>query len=287
MPSCPSQQRQRKAPLDTLHLISTMGKKRPNETEEERKERKRAKKEAKKKARKEKGAQSAETLHSASEKPLSSATRATAVSPTPLNNTNHEESPFLQKRLKMMVSLHPVALDNVLLHVRESLCSLLLKYSDGIEGILLGFDKVKFSSDQSGGRIMNELPQIHYTVELDALVFCPQVGNKVSMSVWMLTDEAVSSSLIKTHHSIQLTGVVNECFPSHVGMLVHSFFNAMVSSDHMHSAGYVFDGESQQWIQENGDKVLGNDDKVGFVIEKIHECDGIISMEGSHPTVLG
>ena len=83
----------------------------------------------------------------------------------------------------------------------------------------------------------------------------------------------------------QLTGVVNECFPSHVGMLVHSFFNAMVSSGHLHSAGYVFDRDLQQWMQEKGPKVLGNDDRVDFMVEKIHECEGVISIEGSHPSV--
>jgi len=68
-------------------------------------------------------------------------------------------------------------------------------------------------------------------------------------------------------------------------MLVHSFFNAMVSSDHMQAAGYVFDDETQQWQHQNGNKVLGNQDEVNFVIDKLHECDGMISLEGSHPTV--
>jgi DNA-directed RNA polymerase subunit E'/Rpb7 len=68
-------------------------------------------------------------------------------------------------------------------------------------------------------------------------------------------------------------------------MLVHSFFNAMVSSDHMVSAGYVFDRELQQWIHESSSNVIDIEDKVDFVIEKIHECEGIISMEGSHPSV--
>jgi hypothetical protein len=81
----------------------------------------------------------------------------------------------------------------------------------------------------------------------------------------------------------QLTGVVNECFPSHVGMLVHSFFNAMVSSDHLHSAGYVYDQELQEWTQEEGSGVLGNEDRVEFIVQKIHECAGIISIEGSNP----
>lgn len=86
-------------------------------------------------------------------------------------------------------------------------------------------------------------------------------------------------------HMEQLTGVVNECFPSHVGMLVHSYFNAMVSSDQMESAGYVFDTQTQQWMQESDSKVLGNGDMVDFIVEKMHECDGIISMEGSSPRV--
>lgn len=79
---------------------------------------------------------------------------------------------------------------------------------------------------------------------------------------------------------------MNECFPSHVGMLVHSYFNAMISSDHLSAAGYTFDRESQQWLSETAGNMLANDDKISFVTEKIHESDGIISMEGSYPTVV-
>lgn len=155
-----------------------MGKKRDrNAAEEERKkrkERKRAKKEAKK-AKKKKGAPSNETP---ANKEAQSTSRPTAVSPTPISH-----NVFHQKRLKMIVSLYPVALSNVLSHVRESLRSLLLKYSDGVGGILLGFDNVKFSEEERRGKIMNELPQVHYIVELDALVFCPEVGSKVRIVV--------------------------------------------------------------------------------------------------------
>jgi len=140
-----------------------MGKKHRNETEEERKERKRAKKEAKK-AKKEKGA----------------AVPPTAVIPlSPPRSSHNNTHPFLQKRLKMIVSLYPVALSNVVSHIRESLRSLLLKYTDGVGGVLLGFDNVKFTENKCRGMILNELPQIHYSVELDALVFCPEVGSKV------------------------------------------------------------------------------------------------------------
>jgi DNA-directed RNA polymerase subunit E'/Rpb7 len=234
-----------------------MGKRDHNETKEQRKERKRAKKEAKKAAKQKDG--SDDNTHSNTDALLASpaSRQSAAVSPT----ASSSSTAFQEKRLKMLVSLYPIALNNVLGSVREALRrSLLLKFSDGVGGVLLGFNNVSFSESKQLGMILNELPQIHYTVELDALVFCPKVGSK-------------------------LTGVVNECFPSHVGMLVHSFFNAMISSDHLQSAGYVFNPQSQQWTDESDSKVLGNEDKVDFVLEKIHECDGIISMEGSNPRV--
>lgn len=164
----------------------TMGKRQRNETEEERKERKRAKKAAKR-AKREKE-HSAAKRHATPPLPSSSASpagtttiRASPVSPTRSTHTSTDDgqSVFHQKRLKMMVSLYPVALENSLSHVRESLRSLLLKYSDGVKGVLLGFDNVEFSEENGGGRVMNELPQIHYSVELDALVFSPEIGSKV------------------------------------------------------------------------------------------------------------
>lgn len=78
----------------------------------------------------------------------------------------------------------------------------------------------------------------------------------------------------------QLTGVVNESFPSHVGLLVYSFFNAIVSSDNLHLAGYLYDRDVDEWKHESGSKVIAANDKVEIVVEKIHECEGDISMEG-------
>ena len=163
-----------------------MGKKRRNETEEERKERKRAKKEAKKKKKKKKKKQKEhKTIESLSF--LKEASNSDHhPPPSPVTSLTPSEAmtqctAFQQKRLKMVVSLFPVALSDIRSHVRESLRSLLLKYSDGIGGVLLGFDKIKFSNDDPCGVILNELPHIHYNVELDALVFCPEVGSKVRL----------------------------------------------------------------------------------------------------------
>lgn len=238
-----------------------MGKKERVETDEERRARKRSKKEAKKVA------SEAGRDFSGAENEVEAActpSPAKAITASDKVKAGTKDSSFERKRLKMVVSLYPVALGDVLSNVRDALNSLLLKYSDGIGGVLLAFDNVKLVADKGAGSghgvILNELPHIHYLVELDALVFCPVVGKK-------------------------LTGVVNECFPSHVGVLLHKFFNAMISSDHMHSAGYVFDRELQQWMEEDGTKIVGNEDQVDFVIDNIHECAGVISIEGSQPSV--
>uniref|UniRef100_A0A7S2UC88 RPA43 OB domain-containing protein n=1 Tax=Attheya septentrionalis TaxID=420275 RepID=A0A7S2UC88_9STRA len=174
-------------------------------------------------------------------------------------------SPFTKRQLSLLVSLYPASLGSVSDHICRSIRSLLLKFSDGVDGILLAFDNVKIlgreqEGDLGRGRILNEMPQIHYRVLLDALVFCPVVGMK-------------------------LTGKVNESFPSHIGMLVHAFFNAMVSSDHLRAAGYIFDRDAQHWTSSVDNTAIGIDDQVEFSLDKLHECAGVISLEGCNPSV--
>ena len=99
--------------------------------------------------------------------------------------------------------------------------SLLLRYSDGIGGILLSFDNIQIEDENQqhhyddeprmtttttqqqrkgnsiatgNGRILDEFPHIHYYITSNILVFSPTLQQ-------------------------QITGVVNESFPSHVGIL--------------------------------------------------------------------
>jgi len=92
---------------------------------------------------------------------------------------------FTKKKIEFVVSLLPATLKNTEKSVEDSIRRMLLKYSDGIGGILLAFDKVKINvekNSQGRGFILNELPYIHYNVSCDALVFCPTVGCKVSLA---------------------------------------------------------------------------------------------------------
>jgi hypothetical protein len=154
-----------------------MSKKKRNETEEERKERKRVKKEAKKKKKKEKR----KSIESAASVSVPKHPQTPDLDSFPSSHDPLELTAFHQKRLNLVVSLFPVDLGNVMSHVRESLRSTLLKYSDGIGGVLLGFDNVTLANDENSGMgvILNEFPYVHYSVELDALVFAPEVGSRV------------------------------------------------------------------------------------------------------------
>jgi hypothetical protein len=121
-------------------------------------------------------------------------------------------SPFTKRKLSLLVSLYPASLGSVSDHICRSIRTLLLKFSDGVDGILLAFDNVKIlGGEQEGelgrGRILNEMPQIHYRVLLDALVFCPVVGMKVRPSTFSystILDFCINTACRRRHSVTEL-----------------------------------------------------------------------------------
>jgi hypothetical protein len=92
---------------------------------------------------------------------------------------------FLRKRIELAVSLLPGSLHNCKESVEDSIRGLLMKYSEGLGGILMGFENVKLIGENKGqgrGWILNELPHIHYNASCDALIFCPSIGCEVRFS---------------------------------------------------------------------------------------------------------
>mmetsp|Transcript_2505 Transcript_2505/g.3786 ORF Transcript_2505/g.3786 Transcript_2505/m.3786 type:complete len:234 (-) Transcript_2505:89-790(-) len=185
---------------------------------------------------------------------------STIITSSSANNDTNNGTPFQKQQLRLHVSLLPYSLDNIPRHINRSIGSLLMKYHQGMNGVLLSYDNVRSSKKSRGfaGIIMNELPHVHFDVEVDALVFCANVGMK-------------------------LPGVVNESFPSHLGILVFSVFNAMVSADQLQKAGYSYDRSTQTWANKEGTSI-GVNTSINFTVDKIHECMGVLSMEGLNPT---
>jgi hypothetical protein len=246
---------------------------------------------------------------------------------------------YFQKRVQLTISLLPYSLHNITAAIRASLRKRLLRYDRGWGGILLAFDKVQFlqkdtnnnsnitscsssSSSKAKGWILNELPYIHYHVDCDILVFAPTVGCQVSSCYQddgRLCIKHIPSFL--TYYAapyysqnifflsfflliffLQLQGRVNECFPSHVSILVFGYINAMISADTLFKAGLRFDHDSQSWMAINTNEMdveeidivsnghhsslfesISKNMKLTFVVSKIHECDSTISLEGKSP----
>lgn len=170
-----------------------MGKRDRDETKEEKAARKLAKKQKKeqsksksksKQQKKSKSSTSAATL--SGEKSISASKQLTTSGGRPRvqssSKKNHRH--FLKKRIQLAISLLPGSLKNTEESIENALRLMLLKYSNGMGGILMAFDDVVIIQDkysQGRGFILNELPYIHYTVECNALVFAPVIGAEVCM----------------------------------------------------------------------------------------------------------
>ena len=70
------------------------------------------------------------------------------------------------------------------------------------------------------------------------------------------------------------------------GILVHNYFNGMISSNHLRACGYTFDPDLRNWTVAGGkSNAISNDDMICFEVEKIHECEGALSLEGINPSL--
>ena len=92
---------------------------------------------------------------------------------------------FFRKQAKLSISLLPWSLRDCKLAVENSIRKMMLKYSNGLGGILMAYDNVKLidhesKNDSEGkGWVLNELPHVHYDVSCDVLVFFPSIGCEV------------------------------------------------------------------------------------------------------------
>jgi RPA43 OB domain in RNA Pol I len=221
-----------------------MGKRKSHEDEtpEERNERKRLKKKSNSKKQ-----HSATTTTRTSTSSTTTTTAATAITSTTTAITSSQtasSSPsptsflYYKKKLQISISILPCGLRNVIESATESIRhALLLKYCNPMGGILLAFDNVQVVNNNNinnknnnggHGRILDELPHIHYNVTCNGLVFCPTIGLRIDGGT-----------------------VVEASFHSHLSLVVHGHFNASISSNQMRKSGFAYDDKNHgggQWF---------------------------------------
>jgi DNA-directed RNA polymerase subunit E'/Rpb7 len=163
------------------------------------------------------------------------------------------------KRLRLRVSILPAGLANVQTSVEHSLQNLLLRYSESINGVIVAYNGIEIRN-LGRGKIVEDLPHIHYEVDCDALVFTP---------------------LPET----QLKGRVTGFFHSHLSLVVLGFFNASISSEHLRKGGFEYDPAREVWYDLASEYTLEKGSYVHFVIEKFHEAAGVMSIDGCSPRI--
>mmetsp|Transcript_4649 Transcript_4649/g.7045 ORF Transcript_4649/g.7045 Transcript_4649/m.7045 type:complete len:332 (+) Transcript_4649:62-1057(+) len=212
------------------------------------------------------------------------------------NNPEEKNSPFQVKTILGSVALLPSSLPNVPKTIKSLLHSLLLMYDANMGGVLLSLDDgIKLlplrprpngsrsnnngnnSNGLVGGRIVDDLPYVHYRFQFQGLLFCPNVGMK-------------------------LKGQVIECTPTFITLTTNHILTTKISTEKLNQQGFFYNGVTLEWTRErvdtamkqdtdDEDEVLGPstsiylDDTVEFVVERIHECGGYISLDGASPTV--
>lgn len=207
-------------------------------------------------------------------------------------------SPFQVKTILGSVALLPSSLPNVPKTIKSLLHSLLLMYDANMGGVLLSLeDGIKLlplqprtiggrggnnsiinnKSGLIGGRVVDDLPYVHYRFQFRGLLFCPNVGMK-------------------------LKGQVIECTPTFITLTTNHILSTKISTEKLNQQGFFYNGVTLEWTRERvdtamkentGDEedVLGPstsiylDDTVEFIVERIHECGGYISLDGTNPTV--
>lgn len=149
---------------------------------EEKKAKKRAKKEAKKEVKRLKKEQKRREKESRpsqrKQDEVSSPTGTGMVNLLKESVGATKDSVFYKKRIEVSLSLLPAAMRNIRAALEDSVRSMILKHTDKV-GVLMTFENIKVISNSGHGRILNELPFLHFKVAFDGLVFCPDVGCQV------------------------------------------------------------------------------------------------------------
>lgn len=219
------------------------------------------------------------------------------VSPSTATSNNSSsasnKSPYQIKTIQGSVALLPSSLPDVPKCIQSLLNSLLLMYDAKMGGVLLSVeDNVKVlpidhkstaagirNVGLVGGRIVDDLPYIHYHFQARGLLFCPKIGMK-------------------------LKGQVIECTSTYITLTTHHILSTKIWTEKLNEQGFFYNELSMEWSREresntntitagddDADIVLGPstsiylDDIVEFVVDRILECGGYITLGGTRPSV--
>ncbi|CAM6018645.1 unnamed protein product [Sphagnum balticum] len=158
---------------------------------------------------------------------------------------------------KLSVYLHPSRAANVQQGVREIMNSLLLRYNEEFEGVVLAYLDPKIQ-----GRTANILsglsPYFHVQLKASFLLFSPKIG--------MLVE-----------------GKVNKVEKDYLGVVVLGLFNAAIGiADIREDLYYDDSGGMKAWQSESDHQhSIGLGSNIRFIVKSVQETEEIIDLCGS------
>jgi hypothetical protein len=97
-----------------------------------------------------------------------------------LTSGSTQTSPFEEVTLALCVTLLPSRMADIYEGIRANAYELLMRYHEEAGGVILALSDIRFPDGQHHGRILNEMPHLHFNIEAKAQVFRPQPGSPLS-----------------------------------------------------------------------------------------------------------
>jgi len=163
---------------------------------------------------------------------------------------------FFEKQVVASVSLLPSDLHQTKdKGVARLLGMQLLRFSDELGGVLLAYNKLELL-DHGNAFILDDSPYLHFNISYTAVTFDPAVGSN-------------------------LEGKITKTYASHIALNVLHYFHASITADVLKNAGFHYDATLEQW--QDKEETLGEGAVLSFVVSKVFEADGIMSLSGANP----
>ncbi|GAB4817406.1 hypothetical protein N2152v2_004452 [Parachlorella kessleri] len=156
-------------------------------------------------------------------------------------------------RVKFTVDLHPSKLSSVEKGVREHLNTLLLRYNEDLDGVLLSYSSERILTHQA--HIHPYFPLVRVEVAADAVLFRPQAG-------------------------MRLVGTVNKIGADFIGLLVLGVINAAIGAERVRQDIHCRFLESCWRSQSNPTHVIEVGTQVYFRLAEVQLLGGYVSLVG-------
>jgi len=156
---------------------------------------------------------------------------------------------------KLYLHISPQYIGNIEKGVDEYLNALLMKYVEVLKGVVLAYSEIHLL--EPCGRIINEMPYIHFNISVKLLVFSPYAG-------------------------CILTGTVTKLGSDYIGLLVYNVFNASIGREHLERyKDILVPHPPDGWLHLGNGSIIKVGTELPFMVTDMVNINNIFTVKGS------